>query len=262
VFVADRWKNTLKQRKAKWSKHETARLCHVVSDPRNSTTLSRLYNRAESRAEIDQGRHDPLSNEFPELFNNEGYQPEVSLFAGGDLQAELDQVYPCLLVQERSGIVLKRKWSSLRSTFSISYQKWTASGQADPDNLSCFIDGDPSLLDMFCVFFEKPSLDYALRLFPEEAQTEEGISGFVRAREECKIEKRKEKWRRDQSQSSLADVATQLADAISKPIRIKTMESRLAENNHSESAAMADTFLKLMELESALKTSLVLNVAG
>jgi hypothetical protein len=50
---------TLKQREAKWSKLETACLCHVVSDPRNSTVLSRLYNRAESRAEIDQGRHDP-----------------------------------------------------------------------------------------------------------------------------------------------------------------------------------------------------------
>jgi hypothetical protein len=99
-------------------------------------------------------------------------------------------------------------------------------------------------------------LDYALRLLPEETQTKEGISGFVRAREECKIEKRKEKRRRDQSQSSLADVATQLADAISKPIRIETLESRLAENNHIESAATADTVLKLMELESALKTIL------
>jgi hypothetical protein len=178
------------------------------------------------------------------------------LFAGGALQAELDQFDPCLLVQERSGIVLKRKWSSLRSTFSISYQKWTASGQADPDNLSFFIDGDPSLLYMFCVLFEKPSLDYALRLLPEEAQTEEGISGFVRAREECKIEKRKEKRRRDQSQSSLADVETQLADAISQTIRIETMESRLVDNKHSESAAMVDTVLKLMELEPALKNSL------
>jgi hypothetical protein len=31
------------------------------------------------------------------------------------------------------------------------------------------------------------------------------------------------------------------------------MESRLAEKNHIESADMADTVLKLMELESALK---------
>jgi hypothetical protein len=65
-------KSTSKQRETKWSKHETARLCHVISDPRNSTALSRLYNRAESRAEIDQGRYDPWSNEFPELFNNKG----------------------------------------------------------------------------------------------------------------------------------------------------------------------------------------------
>jgi hypothetical protein len=99
-------------------------------------------------------------------------------------------------------------------------------------------------------------LYYALRQVPEEAKTKEGISGFVRASEECKIENRKEKRRRDQLQSSPADVATQLAGAISQPIRIETLESRLAENKHSESAAMADTVLKLMELYSAVKKSL------
>jgi hypothetical protein len=56
------------------------------------------------------------------------------LFAGGAVQAESDHFDPSLLVQERSGIVLKKKWSGLRSKFSISYRNWTASGQADPDN--------------------------------------------------------------------------------------------------------------------------------
>jgi hypothetical protein len=97
-------------------------------------------------------------------------------------------------------------------------------------------------------FLREAFLDYALRLLPEESQTEEVISGFVRAREECKIEKRKDKRGRDQPQSSLSDVATQLSDAISQPIRIETMESRLADNHHSESAATADTVLKLIEL--------------
>jgi hypothetical protein len=106
---------------------------------------------------------------------------------------------------------------------------------------------------MFCVFFENTSSEYAVRLLPEEAQTEEGFSGFSRGREECKTEKRKEKQRRGQSYSSLSDVATQLADAISQPLRIETMENRFADDKHRESAAMADTVLKLMELESALK---------
>ena len=82
MFVAG-VKSASKQRGAKWSKHQTARLCHVVSDPRNSIILSWLYNRAESRAEIEQGRHDPCSNEFPELFNDrKEYKHEAPSFSG------------------------------------------------------------------------------------------------------------------------------------------------------------------------------------
>jgi hypothetical protein len=40
----------------------------------------------------------------------------------------------------------------------------STSGQSDPEFFSCLIDGITSLLYMLCVFFEKTSLDNAVRL--------------------------------------------------------------------------------------------------
>ena len=55
-------------RASNWTKHETARLCHVIGDARHSTIVARMYYRIEIRSELDAGRHDPFAYEFFEIF--------------------------------------------------------------------------------------------------------------------------------------------------------------------------------------------------
>jgi hypothetical protein len=43
----------VRRRNPIWSLLETARLCHVVADPRNSTALRKLYQRECNRSELD-----------------------------------------------------------------------------------------------------------------------------------------------------------------------------------------------------------------
>jgi hypothetical protein len=61
---AERGSEVKKRRDPNWSMHETARLCHVVADPRNATALRKLYQRETNRAELDSGMHDPWSNDI------------------------------------------------------------------------------------------------------------------------------------------------------------------------------------------------------
>ena len=46
----------------------------------------------------------------------------------------------------RSRALLKSKWAALRSKFSVSYRKWSTSGQEDPDLFPDICDGDMALL--------------------------------------------------------------------------------------------------------------------
>jgi hypothetical protein len=249
---------TSRDREPNWTKHETARLCHVISDPRNSTALRNLYNRAESRAEIDQGRHDPWSNEFPDLFNTKSYEPDVPLISGGAVQTELDQFDPGWHPHERSGGLLKKKWASLRSKFSVAYTNWSASGQGDPESFPDFADGDVGLVYMFCVFNGKPALEFAIRLLPEGARAEEGVPGFDSRHQRGPYgENRKGRQAgRASYNSSIGDIASQLASAISQPLRIEQVEKGYSNESHKENTSMADTVLRLMELESKLRKCL------
>ena len=54
-----------------FTKHEVTQLCHVLAQPKHFRVLSRLYNRPDTRAELDRGCHDPWSNEFVNLFNDD-----------------------------------------------------------------------------------------------------------------------------------------------------------------------------------------------
>jgi hypothetical protein len=166
-----------RDREPNWNKNEYARPCHVICDPRNATALTALYNRPESRAELDQGRHDPWSNEFPEMFNDPQFRPDVPEISGGAIQEEIDQLDPAFHKHKRTGALLKRG-PILRSKFSIAYTKWTSSGQGDFDNFPNFTEGDTSLVYCFCVFHGKPALEYAVRLLPTGAQAEQGVPGM------------------------------------------------------------------------------------
>jgi hypothetical protein len=164
-----------RDREPNWSKNEYARLCHVICDPRNATALTALHNRPESRAELDNGRHDPWSNEFPEMFNDPQFCPDVPEISGGAIQEEIDQFDPAFWRHKRTGSLLKKKWTGLRSKFSVAYTKWSSSGQGDFDTFPNFTEGDTSLVYCFCVFHGNSALEYAVRLLPTGAQAEQGL---------------------------------------------------------------------------------------
>jgi hypothetical protein len=76
----------------------------------------------------------------------------------------------------RSPETLKSKWLSLKKSFTISWANWNTSGQNDPTNFT-YCWGRADLLYMFHVFRSSPSLEFAIRTVPDEAQREEGVPG-------------------------------------------------------------------------------------
>jgi hypothetical protein len=93
----------VRRRDPNWSMHETARLCHVIADPRNATALRKLYQREPNRSELDSGRHDPWSNEFMDLFNDPNFSPDVPEWRAGIVQCVLDRFRPEDVRHERDG---------------------------------------------------------------------------------------------------------------------------------------------------------------
>jgi hypothetical protein len=241
-----------REREPNWHKNETARLCHVIADPRNAVVLQKHYNKPENRAELDRGRHDPWSHDFPTLFNDPTFRPDVPEISGGASQEELDQFDPSDVRNERSGAILKKRWTSLRSKFSIAYSRWSSSGQGDQEAFPDFVDGDTTLLYCFCVFHGRPAMEYAIRLLPSGAQAEEGIPGFEKKTDRTTLAASR-KRSRTSSSTSFADVASQLADALSKPVRIERSSSDGGASTLSKHTEMADAVLKLLELEEKLQ---------
>jgi hypothetical protein len=246
-----------RDREPNWSKNEYARLCHVVCDPRNATALTALYNRPESRAELDNGRHDPWSNEIPAMFNDPQFCPDVPEISGGAIQEEIDQFYPAFWKHKRTGSLLKKKWTGLRSKFSVAYTKWSSSGQGDFDTFPNFTEDDTSLVYCFCVFHGKPALENAVRLLPTGAEAEQGLPGMdTRFERGSLAASRKHASNKVASSVSFADAALQLADAISRPLRIERAEDSRQVSVLMENADVAETVVKLMALEEKLLDSI------
>jgi hypothetical protein len=216
-----------RDREPNWNKSGCARLCRVICDPWNATALTALYNRPESRAELDQGRHDSWSNEFPEMFNDSQFRPDVPEISDGAIQEEIDQFDPGFDKHKRTGALLKKRWTSLRSKFSIAYTKWMSSGQGDFDTFPSFTAGDTSLVYCFCAFHGKLALEYAVRLLPTGAQAEQGAPGMDAKHERGSLAGiRKHTSSKAASTASFADAALHIADSISRPLRIEGAETQ------------------------------------
>ena len=153
-----------------FTKHEFARLCKVLASPEWTVALQRTVNPAATREELDAGIEDAWSKEIEDTFNNPEFRPEGYRIVEG-----LEDVDPNLHPFERSGSLLKNRFTSARSDFTTAYLHWSASGQNDPDNFRTFIRGDLKLLYMFLCFRDSPALDFVLRTAPRGAQGEEGI---------------------------------------------------------------------------------------
>jgi hypothetical protein len=228
---------TIRGRSPNWTANETARLAHVLVDPSNATALTRLVSRA-SRDQLDCGLRDPWSEEFQSLFNNPKFEPEVPEIAGGAVQETLDRFDPSELKHKRDAAKLKSQWASIRSKFTVAYKNWSSSGQGDVDMFPSFCEGDEVLVYVFCVFNEKPAMEQVLRLLPENARVEEGISELRSAEHPTSLRRKRQ---RDVSVSSQAE--SDLASAI---------RDSFVQKEGSRVSDMADAVTKLMALEKML----------
>lgn len=143
-----------------WTRHETARLYHLINSPLHSTTLARLYKKPDGHAELDAKRHDPCANEFADLFNDDEFTSSYK-----------HNLHPHL----RQGGLFKARWNKLRSQYTVARDRFSRSGQADADVFTDFTDGDASLAYMHCVFYDSPARNYVVRTLPDEARVEQGI---------------------------------------------------------------------------------------
>jgi hypothetical protein len=121
-----------KKRAPNWTENESARLAHVSVDPSNARALTKLMERP-TRQDLDQGLHDPWSNEFLRLFNDPHFVPEPPEIAGGAVLPTIDRFDAGELRNERDAAKLKIQWNQFRSKFSIAYQNWSKSGEGDPE---------------------------------------------------------------------------------------------------------------------------------
>jgi hypothetical protein len=232
-----------------------------VADPRNSTALRKLYEREENRSELDSGRHDPWCNEFIDLFNDLMYEPEVPEVSCGTVQELLDKFDPAGSKNSRNGARLKEGWQKIRSSLTVAYSKWSKSGQNDPETFPSYTQGDESMVYVLCVFKDKPSLDYALRLLPEGARAESGIPGESTQLDRSVLRERRRVLKAGSPASnvgdSVADCISSIADALKQPIVISSgnpLSSPVRE--HEEAASMSTALSGLMSVESTLVSQL------
>jgi len=122
--VDDSALSRVRQKAPRWTKHETARLYHVMNHPSYSDALIRLYNKPESRAALET-RHDPWVNEFSTLFNDPLFLPSIPQAHDGVTDDILSDFDPTLHPVKREGAVLKSRWNKLRSRYCDNKRRFS-----------------------------------------------------------------------------------------------------------------------------------------
>jgi hypothetical protein len=175
-----------------------------------------------SHTQTQQGRHDPWSNEFIELFNDPAYEPQVPEISGGAVQELLDKFEPWEAKNTREGARLKERWQKIRSSFTVAYSNWSRSGHNDQETFPSYTQDDDSLIYVFCIFNDQPSLDYALRLLPEGARAESGVPSEFPQLDRSAVRKRRRESRSGSLPSSagdsIAECMSAMADALKQPV--------------------------------------------
>ena len=112
-----------------------------------------MYQRIETRSELDAGRQERFAYEVLELFNDETFDPEIPEAVCGTTEDLLLQSVPTLHPHKRNGSILKQLWSKLRSSYTVACEKYNKSEQGDPDTLPDYTNGDDRLSYIHCVFY-------------------------------------------------------------------------------------------------------------
>ena len=201
-----------------------------------------MYQRAETRAELDEGRHDPFAHEFQHLFNDRDFIPSPLEPVDGIVGDLLDTFDPGLHPFPRDGTTLKQRWTRLRSLYTVACNNFEKSGQSDADIFPSFTQGDDSLCYMHCVFKDHLSIEAVLRSIPRHARGESGVEEITRTRSTVPSEAHSgRKIRRDDGLLDIAQVVKQMATEHTAPIPIIIQHSpgNLGSYNGSGSRSQA-----------------------
>jgi hypothetical protein len=144
-----------------WTSHETARLIHTICDPSLGQALAR-YAEGLTRAELDARLPNPFQGEFLLLYNNPEYRP-----AHPDATNTIIRGMDPNQYASRDAETLKSKFSELRKDFTSVYDKWSLSGQNNPDNFWNFCQGKKTLLYAFVVWKQFNSIEIVLKIINE-----------------------------------------------------------------------------------------------
>lgn len=146
-------------RLSNWAKHETSLLCHYSADARHNTMLRRIFQRIETRSELDAGRHYHFSQLFLELFNDGYFKPDSLEAVCGITKDLLVQFEPIMYPDKRNGTILKQIWRKLSTPYTVTCEKYNRSGQRDPDTFPHLTHRDDTISYTQCFFRGHLSLD-------------------------------------------------------------------------------------------------------
>lgn len=138
----------LKSRAPNWTRHGTAHLCHVVADARNRPGLKRIYQLAETRAELDEIRHAPFALELKQLFIDHVFVPSLPEPVEGIVEDLLSTNDAGLYPHPTHRTTLIQKWTRLLSLYTVSCKNFETSRQSDAEAFLSFTREDDSLCYM------------------------------------------------------------------------------------------------------------------
>jgi hypothetical protein len=143
-------------------------------------------NALRARADLDPARSacpqpfEQWDDHGEALYNDRSFCPEAQarLFIGVG-RGDVNGVDPSKLYHERTGDMLKSKFSELQSAYTRSLANFQLSGQKAADSFPRFANGDIAVMYLHCLAQTGEGsrlCDFSSRLMPEDAQQKEGIS--------------------------------------------------------------------------------------
>jgi len=161
---------------------EFARLFHTIKDPSVFAFLLRAKQHRTS-LELDGSPSDAWSEHVAALYNDSEFKPSHCAV----LPLSLIPVTPEASPRRRAGHFLKTKWADTRRHWSVTYARYTKSGQSEPatgDQVASFAKFLPSVVSAlmksavlyaWTLFHHSPELlSYSARALPRSMAVEEG----------------------------------------------------------------------------------------
>jgi hypothetical protein len=123
----------------------------------------------------DELDHEPIctwTQHIAPLFNNEMFtQPKVTTYVDGITMSDVSAIEPSEHFLNRDGSVLSRRWSELKSLYTVVLSKYSASGQGDPDCFPHFAEGRTYVMYLQVFLDSFPILEsLATRIIPESTK--------------------------------------------------------------------------------------------